>query len=594
MNQFKDIWRKSMYILEKPQKVKLFGLLLLLFGETIMELLGVISIYPFIALVLSPDMIQSNRFLKAIYDITGVKTNAQFYMVLAIGIILLYVIKNLFNVLSLYLRFGFTYGIQRELSTKLMKSYMKESYSFFLENNSANLMRAISYDVSQFFGVLHSLLYVFSDITLMLVFGVTLLITDFWLSIASISAMLIFLVVFAKGNKERIVHYGKETQKSSALMTKWLQQGFGGVKEIKILQREKFFADNYTIHCAQFNKMNQMLGFFNSIPHFILEIFCTAVIVLIIAIRALNGEEVTSFVPRLSVFAMAIFRMFPKISRINVSINNAMFALPSLDSLYEDIKLTRESTTERKAKKELGKAEKELTFNDCIELQNVHFTYPHTDVEILSGINMTIKKSQAIGFVGPSGAGKTTLVDCILGVLKLNEGNVFCDGKDIQNHIDEWSEKLGYIPQNIFLSDDSIRNNVAFGLDEADINDDSVWMALEQAQLKSFVEELPDGLDTKIGERGVRFSGGQRQRIGIARALYNNPDILVLDEATSALDNETEQAVMDSIEHLLGHKTMFIIAHRITTVKNCDVIYRVEGGTATEVGYEELMALQKV
>ena len=221
-------------------------------------------------------------------------------------------------------------------------------------------------------------------------------------------------------------------------------------------------------------------------------------------------------------------------------------------------------------------------------MENIHYVYPNTEREVLSGVNLTIHKGEAVAFVGPSGAGKTTLADVFLGIMQLKEGKILCDGKDIDHHIDEWSNMLGYIPQFIFLSDDTIRNNVAFGLNVDDSVDEKVWEALEQAQLKEFVKGLPEGLDTRIGERGARLSGGQRQRIGIARALYNNPDILVLDEATSALDNETEKAVMESIEHLLGHKTMIIIAHRITTVRNCDAIYRVDEGNISQVTYEQL------
>lgn len=587
MKQIREIWRKSMYILDRKQKVKLGGLLLLLFGEILMELLGVISIYPFIALVLSPEMIRSNKYLKFLYDISGVDNNAQFFLLVAILIVVLYVFKNGYSMLSAYMRYGFVFGIQNDLSVKLMNCYMREPYSFFLEKNSSVLMRAVSYDVQQFFSLLHSSLYLFSDGMLMVVFGIVLLCTDFWLSIASIGAMLVFVFAFAKGNKKRIVHYGERTQECASLMTQWMQQGFGGAKEIKILRREAFFADNFTKHSTEFNKMNRLFNFYNCIPHFVLECFCTAVIVLIIAFRALNGEDVMTFVPKLSIFAMSLFRMFPKVSRINVSANNAMFALPCLDSLYEDVQMVEGHQYSNG--KENTQKENNLTFNDCIELKNLSFRYPNTEEDVLSNINMIIKKDQAVGFVGPSGAGKTTLVDCILGVLELKNGEVLCDGQNIQKHLDEWSSKLGYIPQNIFLSDDTIRNNIAFGINEDEIDEANVWEALEQAQLKTFVEELPEGLDTKIGERGVRLSGGQRQRIGIARALYNNPEILVLDEATSALDNETEQAVMESIEHLLGHKTMIIIAHRLTTVKHCDSIYKVDKAGVVSVEFEDIV-----
>ncbi len=371
-------------------------------------------------------------------------------------------------------------------------------------------------------------------------------------------------------------------------MTQWMQQAFGGIKEIKILRRENYFVDNYEKYCSKSNKMNRIFSFLNSIPHMVLECFCTAAILLIIALRVRNGAEVAVFVPKMAIFAMALFRLFPRISRMNGCINTIIFDYPYMNSVYNDLKMSEEHKYMRLDREKKGKAEKALTFEKEVRMENIHFEYPNTDVEVLSGVDLTIKKGQAVAFVGPSGAGKTTLADVFLGILQLKEGRVLCDGKEIINHADEWADKLGYIPQTIFLSDDSIRNNVAFGLVVDETEDDKIWAALEQAQLKEFVSGLPEGLDTKIGERGVRLSGGQRQRIGIARALYTNPDILVLDEATSALDNETEAAVMDSIEHLLGHKTMIIIAHRITTVRKCDVIYRVNHGNIEKVTYEQL------
>lgn len=589
MKSIRSVWHKCMYIFDRHQKLRLIGLLLMLFFETILELVGVISVYPFIALILSPSMIETNRVIHWLYCAVGVEDTNQFFVLVALLIIILYVVKNVYNALASYIRYGFVFNTQRELGVRLMRSYMKEPYSFFLEKNSSVLMRGVSSDVNQFFEMVFQCLYLFSDGVMLIVFGVFLLYLDFILSIVIVGIMILFVLVFVRWNKKRATHYGMETQTSAGKMTQWLQQAFGGAKEIKILRREEYFVDNYEKYCRITNKMNQRFSFLNAIPHLVLECFCTAAILLVISLRIQSGEEVVAFVSKMSVFAMALFRLFPRISRINTSVNAVIFSYPFLDTVFEDIKMGEEHKYIRKERQKIGEIEGKLEFNNEIRIENVHFSYPNTDEEVLSDVSLTIKKGQAIGLVGPSGSGKSTLADVLLGILELNEGRVLCDGEDILYHIDEWSDKLGYIPQTIFLSDDTIRNNVAFGLLEEATNDDMVWKALEQAQLKEFVENLPEGLDTRIGERGVRFSGGQRQRIGIARALYNNPEILVLDEATSALDNETERAVMESIERLLGHKTMIIIAHRITTVRNCDVIFKVEGRNAHPISYEELV-----
>lgn len=587
---FKDVWEKASYIFNRKQKIRLVWLVMILFAEIFLELLGVISVYPFIALILNPNMIQENRLLLMAYQISGAENNNDFFMIMAIGMIGIYIFKNAFNAFTSYKRTGFVFDTQREIGVRLMRSYMQEPYSFFLEKNSAVLMRGVGTDVAQFFNLVLQCLYMFSDCVMMLIFGGYMLYTDFILSVSMIVIMVLFVAIFVRWNKKRATFFGKETQKCSGKMTQWMQQAFGGVKEIKILRREDYFVDNYEKYCSKSNRMNRIFSFLNSIPHMVLECFCTAAILLIIALRVRNGANVAVFLPKMAIFAMALFRLFPRISRINGCLNSIIFSYPYMDSVYEALQVSEEHKYQRVQREQVGKNENELSFEHDITLENIHFVYPNTETEVLSGVNMSIQKGQAVAFVGPSGAGKTTLADVFLGILELKEGRVLCDGKEILNHADEWADKLGYIPQTIFLSDDTIRNNVAFGLEVDESIDDKVWSALEQAQLKEFVERLPEGLDTKIGERGVRLSGGQRQRIGIARALYTNPDILVLDEATSALDNETEAAVMEAIEHLLGHKTMIIIAHRITTVRNCDVIYRVDKGNIEKVTYEQLQA----
>lgn len=590
MHQIKDIYSKINYIFTKDQKKQFIGMIAILIVEALLELTGVVSIYPFIAVMLNPQRIQSNATLRFFYELLGMESNNEFFLFIAVALIIVYIVKNLFNAYAGYARNAFVYDNQRKIGIRLMTSYMAEPYSFFLEKNSAMLMRGVGTDVNHFFNLVMQCLVMFSGCLMIVVFGLFLLYTDFILSVSMIIVMTLFVALFVRWNKERALRFGRQTKECQGKMNQWLMQAFGGVKEIKILKREGYFVDQYSGYYSSYTRVQKIFTFLNQIPHLVLEVFCVITLLLLISFRLQAGADMTAFLPKLSVFAMALFRLFPRISVVNGCINQIIFNYPFMDNVYRDLKISEEHKYQRERIREEGRKEHTLTFEKDVRLENIHYIYPNTEVEVLSGVDMTIKKGQAVAFVGPSGAGKTTLADVFLGILELKEGRILCDGRDIAGHADEWAEKLGYIPQTIFLSDDSIRNNVAFGLVVDETEDDKIWAALEQAQLKEFVHGLPEGLDTRIGERGVRLSGGQRQRVGIARALYTNPEILVLDEATSALDHETESAVMESIEHLLGHKTMIIIAHRITTVRNCDVIYRVDKGHIESVTYEELQA----
>ena len=510
MKVVKDIWMKIDYIFTKGQKRQLIGMVVLLILEAFVELLGVISIYPFIGVVLNQEMIHTTPFLNRAYQALHIQNNNDFLTVLAIGVIGVYLFKNIFNAAAYYARNAFVYNNQRNIGIRLMQSYMQEPYSFFLEKNSAVLMRGVGADVNGFFDLVMQCLIMLSGCLMMFIFGLYILITDFVLSLCLIVVMVAFVGIFVRWNKARSFSYGTQSQEAQGKMTQWLQQAFGGAKEIKILKREQYFVDNYAEYYGTFIRVQKIFSFINQIPHLILECFCVVVILLLITVRLQAGVDVNTFVPQLSVFAMALFRLFPRISMINGCLNQVIFNYPYMDNVYNDMKICEEHRYRRAQIAELGKRENELTFYDKIVMENIHYVYPNTEREVLSGVNLTIHKGEAVAFVGPSGAGKTTLADVFLGIMQLKEGKILCDGKDIDHHIDEWSNMLGYIPQFIFLSDDTIRNNVAFGLNVDDSVDEKVWEALEQAQLKEFVKGLPEGLDTRIGERGARLSGGQR------------------------------------------------------------------------------------
>ena len=589
LKTFLSIWGKSLRVLDAKQRRRLLLLTLILLAETGLELLGVVSVYPFIALVLDPGMIGRSAPLSFLYRVSGCKSDGAFFALVAALIIALYVAKNAVNAAASWLRYGFVFRTKRELGVRLMRGYMAEPYEFFLEHGSPVLMRGVTNDVSVFFDMVLQCLYFVSDGLLIAALGACLLWTDPALASVCLAVMALFVLVFVRWNKRRAAWYGSRAQESAGGMTMWLQQAFGGIKEIKILGREEHFIHGYEKYCAESNAMSRGFSFLNQIPHMVLECMSTSAILLVILIRVLRGEEAASFIPGMAVFAMALFRIFPRVSRLNMSLNTMIFSYPCLDALHGDLALIRGHTAGNQEDVRAGTAEGSLTFSSDVRLEGVSYSYPRAGGEVLSKVSLSIAKGQSVGLVGLSGAGKSTLADLLLGILEPTSGRVLCDGKDIRLHRAEWSSRLGYIPQSIFLSDDTIRGNVAFGLGAGPEVDDRVWAALEQARLADFVRSLPDGLDTMVGERGARLSGGQRQRIGIARALYNNPELLVLDEATSALDGGTEAAVMESVEGLRGRKTLVVIAHRLTTVRGCDVIYRVGGGGVEQVSYADLL-----
>ena len=355
------------------------------------------------------------------------------------------------------------------------------------------------------------------------------------------------------------------------------------------MKKNEFFINKYDMAYFQQSKMEKRYSFLNECPEKIIEMSCITGILGIVCVRLAIGVDINRFVSQLSVFAVAAFRILPAISRLIGYMNGLVYARPALEDAYNQLMEVEEYEEQRKAyirHNIQGDRPTDFAFNDKIEIRGITWKYPNSDIFVLKSLDLTIHKGEAVGFIGSSGAGKTTLSDIILGLFRPLEGNVFADGTDIYTIPEAWARVIGYVPQTVYLTDDTIRNNIAFGEDEQCIEDDRIWSALEQAQLKEFVSKLPQELDTIVGERGIRFSGGQKQRIAIARALYYDPDIIVLDEATSALDSETENAVMESIDALQKRKTLIIVAHRLSTLKNCDKVFEIQNGKAVEVNME--------
>ena len=357
---------------------------------------------------------------------------------------------------------------------------------------------------------------------------------------------------------------------------KWIIQSINGIKEIKVMGKEEFFKKNYEISGEKYTNAEKWNAVFNNIPRLFIEMSVMCSVFAFIAFSIYKGRDINSLIPTLAAFAMAAVKLMPSANRIIAAVNVIAYQGLSLDKLLEDIEWFNRDNVELDNKK--GCISERISINNCIELKNIFYKYPNTNRYVLENADMQIPIGKSIGIVGKSGSGKTTVVDIILGLLNTESGTILVDGKDVADKEKTWLGNLGYIPQSIFLLDDTIKANIAFGISDSEIDENKLMKAIEKSQLGDFIKTLPDGVNSRVGERGVRLSGGQRQRIGIARTLYSDPGILVFDEATAALDNETEKAIMESINGLHGEKTIIIIAHRLQTIKDCDLVYRVENG----------------
>ena len=564
--------KKLRYVFDRKDKIKLVGLAILMVIGSVLELLAVAVFNPFIEVLMQ-------TFLKLFFAHIHLNGIEQYLVVLSALIAVIYLVKNIYLSFLQNVILSFSYTTRMNLATRLLTTYMNEPYTFHLSKNIAEMQRCLQSDTSQFMTLISSGLQLTVEMVTCLALAAYLFHTSHSITVVIGVLLLMCIGLFFIISKKVSSRLGRQNEHYNAKLFQWINQSLGGIKELKILQREEYFIDSYKTNYKKLiwgARVNELIA---ALPKYIVETVAMVGLVFAIIIKLLFGHgALETFIPQIAVFAVAAFRLLPSVGRVNAYINSIMYNKASLDMIYDDLKeIDSEPVREIEWQ---GKKEKWI-FTKGVTVEHVSYHYPDSDVEVLHDISLEIPKGKTVALIGPSGAGKTTLADIILGLLPPVSGVVRMDQHNVYENLRSWREKLGYIPQSIYLSDDTIRNNVAFGIYEAQIDDNAIWKALEKAQLKEFVQGLEKGLDTYVGDRGVRLSGGQRQRIGIARALYHDPEILVLDEATSALDSSTEQAVMESIESLQGLKTMIIIAHRLTTIKNADLVYEVSGGNVT-------------
>ncbi|WP_204412447.1 ABC transporter ATP-binding protein [Bacillus tianshenii] len=573
-------YRKIMDLFNKSEKKKLMILLLMMIIAAIFETIGIGMVVPFVGIVTNPSIIQDQDILSYIYSTFNFSSTTTFVLFSVVMLLTIFIMKNLYLLFFNYMQYRVILNQQVKLQRELFNEYLTKPYTFHLNRNTSTLLRNVNGEVSKVFqGIVLSGFQLLTE-ALVIIFILALLVVTS--PVATITASILLggsVLVFFRLFRKKISHLGKEQQKVSGTIIKWVNQGLGASKEVKVSGKEAFFIDSYTKQSFIKVKNSRYMKMLEVVPRLFIETLLVSIVLITMLVIILQGTGTTQLVSTMALFAMAAFRIMPSINRVVALITTIKYSQPALDVVYEDLFLNKDPLMKSEAgTKLLSNKIDQKTFSDSIRLDDVSFRYPNQEEFSVKDVSLTIPIGQSVAFIGESGAGKTTIIDIILGLLHPEKGKVLVDGTDLHKQISIWQKKIGYIPQSIFLSDDTIRGNVAFGVGNKDIDDKEVWRALEQAQLKEFVLSLPDKLDTTVGERGVRLSGGQRQRIGIARALYHNPEILFMDEATSALDNETEKEIMKAIDGLKGDKTLIIIAHRLSTIKNCEIVYKINNG----------------
>ncbi len=583
-----DVLRKLNYIFSRRQKWQTLGLLALIILGTVFELLGVSTVQPLINAIMDRDSLaERGGIYTFLYEALRLQSPTQLILVLMGLLIAVYVIKNLYLIFMYRQQYRYIYSNMRTLSTRMMRSYLSRPYSYFIEKSSAELLRNINQDTADFFGVIQAAVQLTTEGLVVCALILYLFIKDKTITVAVGLLLGLLILVFQKIYKKRLLVKGEQNRRYEAEVNKWIQQAFGGIKEVKVMNREDFFFREYDRAYAGRVHSEYSYHTMIAIPKPIIEACAMGAMLGAAFIKIATGVNLAYFIPTLSLFVVAAYRLLPSFNRITEYMGTIAYQMPAVTAIYGHLREIDASEKERAAEAAAAPSAArpaadtgKLPIDGGIHVRDLSFRYPKADRLVLEHLDMEIPVNTSVALIGQSGAGKTTLADLILGVLQPTEGAILAGNRNIAAELDRWHRTIGYVPQNIYLLDDTIEANIAFGIPKEQVDSVRVRQAIDRAQLRETIDALPEGVQTVVGERGIRFSGGQRQRIGIARALYADPEVLVLDEATSALDNETEAAVMEAIDALHGKMTLIIIAHRLSTIQNCDVVYEIADGKA--------------
>lgn len=568
-------------LLSPEQKRHMALLTVMMIIGALLQTAGVGMLVSVVNIVIDPVKSADSQIARIFYDIIG-KSSEEGYRIfqytVMVSMILVFVVKNLFLYIQQKAMYAFVYRNQFSTSERMMRNFVRRDYEYYLNADTAVVQRSITSDVNNMYALILAILQLISDGFVSLCVCAFCLAQSGLMTIILAAVLILLLFIIKKVLKPVMYKAGKDNQDFYSGLFKWISQSVMGIKEVKIFGREQYFVDSYNRCGNGYVNAVQKYSLYNSIPKLLIEAVCVSVMMIYMIVMIALGRGSEALISDFATLAAAALVLLPAVNRINNQINSMSYFEPFLmnvsDNLQEDID---DSNTDMTFAADVPK----LELKKSISFDGITYSYPGSDVKILDKADLTIPIGSSIGIVGTTGAGKSTLVDILLGLLKPSEGVIRADGADIRDNYRSFLRNVGYIPQMIFMLDDTIRNNVAFGIAPEEQDENRIWEALREAALDDFVRSLPEGLDTSIGERGIRISGGQRQRIGIARALYGDPEVLILDEATSALDNETESLIMESIGRFMGRKTLVIIAHRLQTIEKCDMVFRVGDGRIT-------------
>lgn len=578
VNPMRQILKKMNVLLDKKQKRTMAGLMVMMVIGAFLQTAGVGLLVEVVNIAIDPQAVQDSRVARTFYELLGSEDYRSFSVTVMALLIAVFIVKNIFLYVQQKLTFAFVYTNQFRTSERMMCNYLRRNYEFYLNADTAVVQRSITSDVNNMYALILALLQMLSDGVVSVFIISYCLINNGTMTMILAVVLVTLMLIIKKVLKPIMYQAGKDNQDYYSGLFKWISQTVQGIKEVKVACKEQYFVSEYRKCGKGYVDAVQRYSLYNNIPKLLIETACVGAMVGYMIVLVLTGTSTENMLEVFSTLAAAAFILLPCVNRINNQINSIAYFEPFFMGVSDN--LQDEIAGEKVDMSFATDGEEKLPVKEVIEMKDITYAYPGTEKLIFDHANLTIPVGSAVGIVGTTGAGKSTVVDILLGLLKVRDGRICADGQDVMEHYRQWLKNVGYIPQMIFMLDDTIRKNVAFGVPEDKIDEKRLWEVLREAQLDEFVKTLPQGLDTGIGERGIRLSGGQRQRIGIARALYNDPEVLILDEATSALDNDTEAAIMESINRLHGKKTLVIIAHRLQTIEKCDLVYRVEDGKA--------------
>ena len=565
-----------------PRQSKLRIPIMFLLGliGTALEALGIGLVIPVMTTMSKATTGSSGSVLQPLFNFFGIQSVGTMVGVAVICIVATYFVKNLYKLFYSYISGRVSNFTNHEVTSQLFKSYLTRPYTFHLQRNSSDLLNSMQQEAGMTIGLVGSVIALIQEILLASAVIWLMIYTEPVAAISTVTILVVGSLFYLKVTKPMVQRFGQQRQEIQAPLTRYMLQGFGGVKDIKVLGRSNDFLSQYARQNLIVQNASLRYGILKSIAPMWTELLAMSGLTVVVWVMVWQDRPPDRIIPLLGLFVIATWRFVPTVNSVVNLTNSIRYSRPAVESVYREFEYI-------KAQKNVVK--NQIVFNDKVEMRNLTFNYPNTATPSLRDVNIVVHKGETVGFIGPSGAGKSTLVDVILGLLPQTSGELLIDGVEMQKHNLEWQSTIGYVSQAIYLTDDTVRRNVAFGIAEKDVDEVALERALRSAQLWDFVDSLPNKTHTVVGERGVRVSGGQRQRIGIARALYHEPQVLVLDEATSSLDIETETEVMSAIRALQGFKTILIVAHRLSTVQHCDRLYRIEDAQIVAEGsFKEL------